>query len=314
MSTEQSAPESAPSVESRIAALFSPAPEAAAGKTEQEPTVLVEAPEETQQPPELASEAPPEDDGSEEFDADGVTYRLPKELKAKVEAWKAGQLRQDDYTRKTQEVAALQKQVSVIAETAHAKQQFDQHIAPEREEMAQIESTLKQYKALDWNSLAMEEHFKYRTQMETLKERAAELKATIGTKEGQYREWSEGQRKALIENGNKFLSQSIKGWGPEAMKQVAGAAKDVGYTSDEIENVFDVRFVRLAHKAAQYDKLMSGKEAALATAQKAPPVVKPGASTGQAAASAERYKATRQALRKSGSVDDAARLIQLMSK
>ena len=299
MADEQSAPDS-PSIESRIASTFASPPEVAA-----EPVAQTEV--------EVPATDPVTDEG-EEFEDDGVTYRLPPELKAKVEEWKSGHLRQDDYTRKTQEVAALQKQVSTIAETAHARQQFDEHIATERSDLVQIENSLKQYKNLDWTSLDLESHVKYRSQMEALKERATELKSTISTKEGQFQMWSEGQKRALIENGNKFLSQTIKGWGPDAMKQVAGAAKDVGYTSNEIENVFDVRFVRLAHKAAQYDKLMSGKEAALATAQKAPPVVKPGASNGQAAAQDQRYKDTRNALRKTGSIDDAARLIQMMSK
>ena len=53
---------------------------------------------------------------------------------------------------------------------------------------------------------------------------------------------------------------------------------------------------------------------ALATAQKAPPVIKPGASKGQNAEVSQRFKDTRQSLRKSGSLDDAARLIQMMSK
>jgi hypothetical protein len=54
--------------------------------------------------------------------------------------------------------------------------------------------------------------------------------------------------------------------------------------------------------------LQSGKSAAVASVQKAPPVVKPGASVPGAAAE-RKFKDARQSLKKSGSVDDFARVL-----
>ena len=302
MADEQPQAGSAPSIESRMAAVFGasePAPEVAPEQT----TPEAETPAETSAP-----------DTEEDFDVDGTNYRLPPELKAKVSEWKEGALRREDYTRKTQELAEMHRQVTTMAETAHARQQFEASVQAERTELERVKSDMARYKGLDWASLDIDAHLKLRTQLEQLKDRSKELEGEINTKAGQFAQWSEGKKRELVQQGSKFLSPTIKGWGPETAKGIAEVAKSVGYTPEEIEGVFDVRFVRLAHKAAEYDRLMSGKQAALETAQKAPPVIKPGASKGQNAEVNQRFRDTRQSLRKSGSVDDAARLIQMMSK
>lgn len=306
MDTEQPTG-SAPSIESRMATVF--------GATEPAPEV---APEQQTAPvpdaAETSAEAPPEADDGEDFDLDGTNYRLPKELKAKVSEWKDQALLREDYTRKTQAVAEMQRQVTTMAETLQARQQFEESVRGERMELERVKADIARYKDVDWASLDIDAHLKLRTQLEQLKDRSKDLDAELNTKAGQFAQWSEGKKRELLEQGNKYLSSAIKGWGPETVKGIAAAAKAVGYTSQEIDSVLDVRFVQLAHKAAEYDKLMSGKQMALATAQKAPPVIKPGASKGQNAEVSQRFKDTRQSLRKSGSLDDAARLIQMMSK
>jgi hypothetical protein len=307
MDTEQPASGSAPSIESRMAAYFQ-APEAAP----EEPQAPQPQPDQSAEAPEvepISAEAPGEDDGLEDFDVDGTQYKLPRELKAKVSEWKEGALRREDYTRKTQEAADLHRQVSVMAETMQARQQFEQHVATERTELSQVQAELARYKQVDWANLDIDAHLKLRTQMEQLKERSGELEKSINTKAGQYAQWADTKKRELLDQGQKFLQRTIKGWGPDTVKAVTAAAESVGYSKAEIEGVFDVRFVQLAHKAAEYDKLMSGKQSALASAQKAPPVVKPGASTSASAAALSATKSIRQQLKRSGSMEDAGRLL-----
>jgi hypothetical protein len=105
-------------------------------------------------------------------------------------------------------------------------------------------------------------------------------------------------KQKLIEEGHKFLTKTITGWGPDAVQTAKSGAKGVGYTDGELENVYDARFAALSWKAAQYDKLQGGKAAAVASVQKAPPIVKPGAGTGQSAARDKRYIDARQSLKK----------------
>jgi hypothetical protein len=72
--------------------------------------------------------------------------------------------------------------------------------------------------------------------------------------------------------------------------------------------MYDARIVRALWKANQFDKLQAGKSAALATVQKAPPVVKPGAVNNTAAAS--KQKALLQRHKTEGSVQSAAALFK----
>ena len=293
-------PQESASVEDRLTAFFQP-PEVA-----KEAPVEAQAEETTQETVE-EPEAPVEDD-AEEFEVDGETYRLPKTLKSKVAEWREGQLRQDDYTRKTQELAEMRKQVAMIAEAAQQRDQFEASIKNERAEMERIKSQLEGFKNLDWNALDADVLNRVAVQRSLLQDKLRELEGTVGQKADQFRRWNEGKRREVIQQGQRYLQQTIKGWGKEAVQEVSHAAQAVGYTAEELETVYDARFVRLAHKAAQYDKLMSQKEQAVGRVAKAPPVVKPGVGSGQGAAKVEKYKSAREQLRKSGSLDDAARL------
>lgn len=250
-----------PSVEDRIAGLLDTdddEPEAAGGSDEDDG--------ETQQ-----------DDGTEPLEVDGAEYRLPKELASKVKEWRDTGLMRADYTTKAQELAEMRKHVSAIAETARARQQFEASVADESQELARIKGQLTQYKSVDWGSLGIEDHLRFKSQMDTLKDRASEIEGTLKTKADQFSQWADGKKAEMLQSGQRYLQQTIKGWGPDAEKSVVAAAKEVGYTDHELSSVFDPRFVRLSWKAAQFDKLQAGKVDALEKAGKAPPVVKPGA-------------------------------------
>lgn len=257
---EGSTAPSAPSVEDRIAGLLDGgAPEADTDEPEAEESETVE------------------DDGTEPFEIDGVEYRLPKDLKAKVSEWRDGSLRQGDYTSKTQELAEMRKHVAAIAETTKARQEFESSVADETQELSRIKGQLAQYKSVDWGSLSVDDYVRFKGQMDGLKDRAGEIETALKTKAEQFSRWAEGKKAEALQSGQRYLQQAIKGWGPEAEKSVIAAAKEVGYTDQELGAVFDPRFVRLSWKAAQFDKLQASKNEALEKANKAPPVVKPGA-------------------------------------
>jgi hypothetical protein len=300
---EQTSQDSEP-VEARLAAYFSATPEVA--KPEPAATEPVQA--ETETNDDEQPEAAPEDDGNDDFDVDGNVYRIPRELKAKVSEWKEGHLRTQDYTRKTQELADITRQAQLMAETIQHRQQIDRETESERGELIKVRADLDQYKKVDWNSLDSDTIQKLVLQRDALKERAEELKTSIDTKTAEFKTKFETNRKKAIEEGFKFLQKVVPSFNEESVKSARSGALNNGYTEGELDNVYDARFVALSWKAAQYDKLQSGKSAAVASVQKAPPVVKPGASVPGAAAE-RKFKDARQALKKSGSVDDFARVL-----
>jgi HD-GYP domain-containing protein (c-di-GMP phosphodiesterase class II) len=268
-----------------------------------------EAPETTQLAEEAPAEETPteqvEDDGTEELDVDGSIYRLPKELKAKVSEWKAGSLMREDYTRKTQDLADLHRQAQTMAEAISLRQQFDTEVSKDREELSKVTSTLEQYKQIDWQNIEVENYIKLRGQMDTLKERATELNQAINSKAQEFNQKTDEQKKKAVQAGLDYLKKSIPNFGAESVQAAASGAKSAGYTDKELENVYDARFALLSWKAAQFDRLQEGKSAAVASVQKAPPIVKPGV-VNQGAGRDQKYKDARQAMKKGGGNDLAA--------
>ncbi len=292
-----------PSVDERLANFFS-APEAAPENEE-----TAEAPQADEEPAEQTEAA----EEGEDFEVDGEQYKLPPALKAKVTEWREGALRREDYTRKTQEVSELHRQVAAMSEAANASNHFEQSIADEKGELARVKHQLEAYKGLDWQNLEVEQYIKLKGQMDTLRDRAQELDASINGKRQQFDKFVQSKKAEIVAAGQKYLQQSIKGWGPEAVKEVAASAKEVGYSDAELESVLDARFVRLAWKAAQFDKLQAGKSAAVEAVKKAPPVVKPGV-TNHGAAEQNKYKELRAALKKTGDPRIAQRLLEMRFK
>jgi small-conductance mechanosensitive channel len=290
------------SPEQRLASLFG-APEAAPPKTEA--PVETEVAEEVEAAEEGETPETPE---GEALEIDGVTYTLPPDLATKVKEMRDGTLRQQDYTQKTQQLAAVTKQLTTLAEVAQTNEQFEREVAPQKGELERIKHTLAEYKKLDWASLDPQQFMQFRNQMDTLKERASEINEELSGKKEQLKKYHDTQRSEVLKAGRTYLTQNIKGWSEGHEKEVVTQGKDLGFTDEELGHMYDARIVRALWKANQFDKLQAGKSAALATVQKAPPVVKPGAVNNTASASKE--KALRQRHKTEGSVQSAAALFK----
>ena len=301
MSTEQTQVDS--DVDTRMSAFFGGAPEVA-------PEPEADTAEPTQQAEEATTEAPEQDTPDyETFDVDGVEYQLPPELKAKVAEWKDGYTRREDYTRKTQEAAELHRQAQTITQMAQEQQTFEKSVETERTELNQLQYQLAQYKGIDWTTLDTDQYIRLKGQMDALRDKAQDVEKSISGKRQQFDQVTMQRKQELLQTGAKYLQQSIKGWGEEAQKEVVKAAQSMGFSQEELNNVLDARQVHVLWKAAQYDKLQSGKAAVVAAVQKAPPVVKPGASKGPGVVAEQKYTDARKALKKSGSTQDAARAL-----
>jgi hypothetical protein len=218
-------------------------------------------------------------------------------------------MRSKDYTQKTQELAELRKQAAVSVQHQQAVAQFQQAVAGEQAELARLHGDLAKYKALNWGDLDVETYIKARHQMDTLKERAGEVEQAIGRKAQAFQQYRQQQVQEVTQSATTYLKQTIPSWGPDAQAAARQQAQEVGYSEAEMAEVFDPRFVRLAWKAAQFDKLQASKPAAVEKAKAAPPVIKPGASQGASVAKEAKYKEQRERLRKSGDFRDAAKLL-----
>jgi len=294
---------------SRMSAIFSDKPAQAAPEAADEAQAAPATEEEDESPAEDGDDQPETDQQPEaglvEIETDdGERYQVPSKLKDAF-------LRQKDYTQKTQEIAELRRQASVAAQHQQVVAQFQQAVSGEQSELAQVHGDLAKYKALDWQALDVETYIRAKHQMDTLKERAGEIEQSIGRKAQAFQQWRGQQVQEVSQAGANYLKQAIPNWNADAQADARRQAAELGYSDAETAEVYDPRFVRALWKAAQFDKLQAGKPEAVKTAQKAPPVIKPGVSKGPGVAAQQKYADLRKTLKKSGSLKDAARLFTL---
>jgi hypothetical protein len=109
------------------------------------------------------------------------------------------------------------------------------------------------------------------------------------------------------------VRQRIGKVSPEEDAAMLAQVQALGFDSKEIKTkLADSRILQAIYKAAKWDALQAGKTAALKTAAKAPPVIKPGSNTQNTATVKD--KIVRDRLRKSGDYKDAARLLMARMK
>lgn len=303
MSTDTPQAESEVSIESRLTAAFeaeeTDAPEVAPVET---------APEASEEPTEEVEQEEVSDD-SFEFEADdGTKLKLPAAAEKAV-------LRQKDYTQKTMQLAELQRQADDRLQYAEARAQLSAAVMDDVVQLRSIESQLKQYQNADWPALYEANPgraLQFQQQMRDLERQVGQKQQEINAKAAHVQQATAKHQQFQWEAAEKGARQMIGEVTAADNAAMLRTVEQLGITPQEFRSRFaDPRIIAAVHKAAKWDSLQAGKSKAVQTAQNAPPVVKPGASKGPAAASQQKYKDVRSSLKKSGSVEDAARLFLL---
>ena len=219
----------------------------------------------------------------EPVEYEGKTYTLPKEIKGAV-------LRHADYTRKTQELAAMR-------DALHAQQQQVQEqltVQSElNEDFAQLKALDRQYKAyqqLNWAEMGVEDMMRNRANMDMLRDAMADAGQALEAKKQALGERHSQSSAKALEQGNRVLAAAIPGWGEELRTKLAQHARKVGFSPQEISGFNDPRIVQVLHRAYLWDTLQESKPGVEKRVKQAAPFVKPGASN--------QTKSTKDVLRK----------------
>jgi hypothetical protein len=114
-------------------------------------------------------------------------------------------------------------------------------------------------------------------------------------------------------------AQKLKEWIPEfrdeakadlARKDIKAYAKSIGFSDQELANVYDARAVQTLYKAMQYEKLMKGKSVATKKVNDAPKTLRSGTSQPQGTSEQEAMNKQFKKLKQSGKKQDAAKLFE----
>ena len=114
-----------------------------------------------------------------------------------------------------------------------------------------------------------------------------------------------GEAQKLTQSLPEF---SDKTKGEKIRNDIRSYGKKVGFTDEELSQVYDSRHVLVLHKAAQYDKLMAGKAGVKKKVANAPKMIKGGAKVKQNVT--DKQKKLQQRLIKSGDARDAASIFE----
>ena len=257
-----------------------------------------------------------EETEEEEKPAEVYTVKVDgKEVEVTLDELQKGYSRTQDYTRKTQQIAETRKAVEAEASAIRA----------EREQYAQLLGALKQQlesteAPVDMDRLYNEDPIEWVRQSEVMRQKQDKL-AAIQSEQQRLSQLTAQQRaqemQAHLATQQEALIQAVPEWKDSKKAQAEKAllvefGKKIGFSDDELKNVYDHRAVIALRKAALYDQMMSKRGQIKPVVNNGPRTAKPSAA-GRVSTTTESTRA-KQRLAKSGRVNDAASAIELLLK
>ena len=212
---------------------------------------------------ETPTEQSEEDEESEESE-EPQTFTVKvdgKEVSVTLDELQQGYSRTQDYTRKTQQIAEVRKQV----------EQESQAIRAERAQYAQLLGALEQQvqqaaePQIDWDRLYQEDPIEWVRQKELVRENQTKY-AAIQSEQQRLAEISRAEQaqsmQAFLAQEQDKLMEVLPEWKDPAKAKAEKAlliefGQKAGFQPDELKNIFDHRVVNVLRKAALYEQMMS---------------------------------------------------------
>jgi hypothetical protein len=322
--TEQTATDSAPSAEERLAAvLSSPEPDTLEPNADSQPeedgenVVEDEVEADTEESDEAedgqAEDAEEEADTEEDADgddADGDDKDEKSELidvdgdLVSVDELKLGYLRQSDYTRKTQAVAEQRK-------AAEEERQY--YASTLNSLLATVGADIQRFQSVDWERAAVENPQQYKQAKAAYEQSTAlfeNIKHQTQDFVGRAQETQKQALKAQAKESISILKTTIPGWSNDLYAQIGEfAQKELGFKPDEFNNIADHRAIVSIYEAMQYRR---NRKVATEKKLKVAPKRTLTDKSGTESKVVTRRKETKQArdrLRETGKLDDAVALL-----
>lgn len=178
-----------------------------------------------------------------EWNEDGKTFTVPAALKDHL-------LRQGDYTRKTQELAAERKELAALKESV---QQAGEAEVNAKAQIVAIDAAIKQYEGINWEALEAQNPqnaarlWRQYSQLGQAREQAnTDYKSAVEAR------GIETQQEAAkrIEQGLAELQRDIPGWSEERARQLAAfGVEQFGFTREHIDSIDDPKIVKMLNYA-----------------------------------------------------------------
>ena len=264
-----------------------------------------------------------EDDGEEEAEVEELeeqpVYKVTvdgDEIEVTQDELLNGYSRQQDYTRKTQELANQRKLIEQQAQQISQMDAIYAELLPKMK--AQLESSLGDEP--DWDSLHEDDPIAFVRERQLWDDKRRQLESASAEQQRLQQETyvqQQQQLAAIVEDSQQKLLEIIPEWKkPEVANQEKAeiqnyAINELGYTPEEISQVYDYRALLGLRNAWLNSKTVEATKKR--PTQKAPArVARPGSSTRKK--SIAPVKRAKQVLAKTGKVQDAAKVFEQFLK
>lgn len=294
------------------------------------------APEDQPEPPEPEGEPDAEADDSEEGDTEpdaedaaedeqpseefelqynGATEKVPKD-RAKALAqqglyYERNQAQAEQHWKQAQEVTqAIQAQLQAVPELQEANALVGMY-----------QKAIESIDIAEMQQLATDDPAKYLAKLaeyNTLNRRLQEAESKRVQVAQQFTESQQRFQQEALKREREALFKAIPDWRDDAkFKQARGRIlaymAERGFSEQEVGSLMDHRALLVAYDAARFRESQKALKASAKQLGQKPQVAKPGASVSKAQAGDEQAKALRQQLKKTGRLEDAAKLFERFS-
>ena len=220
-----------------------------------------------------------------------------------------------DYTKKTQEIAEQRKVIETEAKAIIEARQV-------RDEYSQKLQAVQQFlvgsndRPEDLAAMKENDPIGYAVKVAEMTEKKEQLQLVQAEQQRiaqQQQADRSAQMQKVVEQESQKLAQSLpefsdKVKGEQIRNDIRAYGKSVGFTDEELSQVYDSRQVLTIHKAMMYDKLVKSKPGMKKKVSNAPKMVKSGAKVKQSVT--DKTKKQMQRLQQTGSARDAAALFE----
>ena len=311
---EQTNPQGSPTVDDAAAKIFGMLePEQPEGQAEE---LATEETQEYEAQAEDSEEAEGEEIQEEEVEAP-QRFRVKvdnEELEVDLDELIKGYSRTSDYTKKTQTLAEQRKAVEAertkIEEAAKLRDTYAQRLQVIEQMLTQPEEDISALKDNDPIGYAV----KMAERMEREKQLAAVRAERESVEAKQVSEHQERLKNHIAQEAERLraaipdMADDVKG--EIIRRDIRNYAKSVGWTDQELSQVYDHRAVLTLYRAMQYEKLTKGKAVAQKKVAEAPKALKPGTGNQKIDKDSEQVKKLTKQLKTTGRPRDAAALFE----
>ncbi|MDA9097048.1 hypothetical protein N9J50_01805 [Methylophilaceae bacterium] len=219
-----------------------------------------------------------------------------------------------DYTKKTQELAENRKAVEAEAKAIIEAQQVRDTYAQRLQAVEQL-LTMNDSPE-DIASMKENDPIGYAVKVAEMTEKKEQLQAVRAEQQRiaqqQQADRAQAMQRQIAQESAKLAEVlpefSDKAKGEQIRNEIRNYGKTVGFTDQELSQVYDSRHVLVLHKAAMYDKLQKSKPGVQKKVANAPKMIKSGTKVKQGNNDVQRRQ--KQQLKGSGKVRDAAKLFE----